>query len=83
MLVSCGAFHRQWSCLAALSRVSWRRRGPGAVVGGPGDGIGLKHPDVAMVLENYARLLRAIGRDGEAAELETRVEQVRDKQEAQ
>lgn len=36
------------------------------------------HPYRAKVLEDYAALLRKIGRDPEAAELETRAREVRE-----
>jgi hypothetical protein len=36
------------------------------------EALGSEHPDVATSLENYASLLRATGRAGDAAEMETR-----------
>jgi Tetratricopeptide repeat len=41
--------------------------------------FGPEHPDVATSLENYASLLRAVGRRDEAAPLETRAGAIGDK----
>jgi len=37
------------------------------------------HPDLAAVLESYARLLRKTGRDSQAAEMESRAAAIRAK----
>jgi hypothetical protein len=39
--------------------------------------LGPEHPDVAMVLENYARLLREMKRGAAARELEARTQAIR------
>ena len=41
--------------------------------------LGPEHPEVATVLENYAPLLRKIGKDAEVAELEARASTIRAK----
>lgn len=40
---------------------------------------GPDHPDVATSLENYGVLLREVGRDAEAVEMEARAEAIRAK----
>jgi Tetratricopeptide repeat len=41
--------------------------------------LGPGHPNVAIVLENYAALLRSVNRGAEADKLETRVKEIREK----
>ena len=41
--------------------------------------LGPDHPDVAESLENYAALLREVGREAEAAEMTARAEAIRAK----
>ena len=41
--------------------------------------LGPEHPNVAQGLENYAALLRAIGRTSEADKMEARAKAIRDK----
>jgi len=41
--------------------------------------LGAEHPDTIRTLENYAKLLKKMGREGEAAGLEARVEAIRAK----
>ena len=43
------------------------------------EALGLEHPHVAIVLENYAVLLRETGRSAEADTLDTRVKLIRAK----
>ena len=42
--------------------------------------LGPEHPNVAICLENYAALLRKMGRGTEAAPLEARAQAIRAKQ---
>ena len=41
--------------------------------------LGFDHPDTVEVLKNYAILLQKMGREGEVAALEARVEAIRAK----
>jgi len=41
--------------------------------------LGPEHPNVAQSLENYAVLLRTMGRSAEAAEMEARAKAIRAK----
>ena len=41
--------------------------------------LGPDHPDVATSLENYAAMLREVGRGAEAEEMESRAEAIRAK----
>ena len=41
--------------------------------------LGPEHPNVATSLENYAALLRKVGREAEAAGMEARAEAIRAK----
>jgi hypothetical protein len=40
--------------------------------------LGLEHPDVAVVLENYAALLQATNRNEEAKRLQNRAQKIRE-----
>ncbi len=41
--------------------------------------VGPEHPDVAMMLENYARMLRVLNRHDEAEKMEARAQAIRAK----
>ena len=41
--------------------------------------LGADHPNVALMLENYADLLRKMNREGEAEKMETRAKAIRAK----